>query len=111
MLFKHYHVDPILVGTKTQSRRLWKRPRVKVGGVYPIQTRLFARNSEAKGWIRVTELRKERLSTISMEDAKEEGGYSPMEFFEVWDGINKGKRGQDPIVTVVVFELARGPKA
>ena len=88
MLFRQVHVDKILDGTKTQTRRLWKRPHVVIGRVYPVQTKMFGKREEAKAWIRVTGVRQEMLAAISVEDALAEGGYTQSEFFQVFGKIN-----------------------
>jgi len=103
MLFKERHVGPIERGEKTQTRRVWKRCHVRVGGTYPVQLRMFAKNADALGWIRVLELRDERLGDLSREDAMAEGGYSQMEFYDVWAAIN-GRFDENATVTVVTFE-------
>src|SRR5690606_38575844 len=70
ILFKPEQVEPILVGRKTQTRRTWKRPRVKVGSVHQAKTtyhdKPFAR-------IKITGLRRQRLGDISTEDVHREG--------------------------------------
>lgn len=48
ILFREEHVAPILNGEKTQARRLWAKPRVRVGSVHKAYTRPpFARNGAA----------------------------------------------------------------
>jgi hypothetical protein len=90
-------------GTKTQTRRVWKRWHVRVGGVYAMRTRLFGHGSEPRGWIRVTERREEPLGQISAADARAEGRYTVDEFARVWERINGW---WDPYerVAVVTFE-------
>jgi hypothetical protein len=103
MLFKERHVGPIERGEKTQTRRVWKRCHVRVGGTYPVQLRMFAKNADALGWIRVTAIRKEALAMISPEDARAEGGYTTTEFLTLFENINRGVTGSRE-VHVVEFE-------
>ena len=107
LLFKPEHVEPILEGAKTQTRRTWKKPRVKVGGTYKAKTKLFSK--EYFALIRVTGLRKEKLGDITPEDARAEGGYTIEEFREVWRHIN-GEWDPEQEVWVVEFEVLREAK-
>ena len=65
MLFKPEHVQPILEGEKTQTRRAWKRWPVKVGGVYQCQTKLYD-NSSVFARIRVLRRWEEHLGNTSV---------------------------------------------
>jgi len=102
LLFKPEHVEPILRGIKTQTRRTWKKPRVKVGGIYKAKTKLFSK--EYFALIKVTGLRKERLGDITPEDAQAEGGYTVEEFKKVWQRII-GEWDPEQEVWVVEFEV------
>jgi len=42
MLFKPEHKEMILNGTKTATRRVWKKPMVKVGGIYKAKTKMLS---------------------------------------------------------------------
>jgi hypothetical protein len=103
VLFKERHVGPIERGEKTVTRRLWKRWHVRVGGIYPIQTRLFGPGSEPRGWVRVTDGGLERLGDITEASALAEGGYTTEEFRRVWTEIN-GAWDPTRVVHVVEFE-------
>jgi len=103
MLFKPEHVDVILSGKKTQTRRIWKRPRAKVGSIHRAKTVLFSRQYFAL--IRITEVRRERLGDISIEDIHREGYQTLAGFKAEWIRIN-GSWDPDAEVFVVSFELA-----
>lgn len=105
MLFKPRHIALIEGRVKTQTRRIWKRPAAKVGGIYPIKTKLFGQESAPVGWIRVLALRKEKLLEISHEDARAEGGYTRDEFLEIFSEIDNGRNWPytELHVTVVTF--------
>ena len=95
ILFNHNHVNPILRGQKTQTRRVWKRPRAKVGSVH------LAKLNYSKGYfakLLITRVRKEKLCQITAEDALKEGGYTLEEFIDIWTQIN-GKWDPDLEVT------------
>jgi len=102
LLFKPEHVDLILSGRKTQTRRVWKKSRAKVGVVHKAKTALFSPDHFAL--IRITGLRRERLGDITLEDVRREGYDTLEEFKAVWVRINKT---WDPEleVYVVSFEL------
>lgn len=82
MLFKQYLVEPILNGTKTETRRLWKRCPVKVGVTYKAKTN-FGKNS-AFATIMITYIRKERLGSIDDDGVRKEGCRSLDEFKQIW---------------------------
>jgi hypothetical protein len=45
MLFKQCHIEPILNGTKTATRRIWKKPMVKIGGYINVKRRCYLKNT------------------------------------------------------------------
>lgn len=104
ILFTPRHVEMIKAGRKTQTRRIWKRPRAKVGAVHLVKTELFSKEHHCK--IRILDVRRERLGDITEDDARAEGGYTVAEYIEIWREIN-GVWNQDQLVYVVTFEVVR----
>lgn len=102
ILFTPNHVEMIKAGEKTQTRRIWKRPRAKVGAVHLVKTELFSKEHHCK--IRILDVRLEPLGAVSEEDARAEGGYTVAEYIEVWREIN-GDFDPDQLVYVVDFEV------
>ena len=100
MMFTKGHLALIENGTKTQTRRAWVKPRVKVGKYYPIQVDY---RTKAKGYIRILNVRQERLSEITEWDAKAEGGYTVASYMGIWIEIN-GSWNPNQFVYVVDFE-------
>lgn len=110
LLFKPEHVPMILHGRKTQTRRLWKKPRVKVGALHLCYTRpAWLKENPGKPFARVkiTALRQEILAAISNEDVRREG-------YETWDEYTRvfslisGMTRADALLSapwVVDFEL------
>jgi len=106
MLFKEIHQQMILNGTKTATRRVWKRPMVKVGGIYKCKLKRLSKDFFAE--FKVTKLYKQKLGKMNDEDAKKEGYKDLKEYKEVWKRINK-KIGwdKDLIVYVIEFEVVK----
>ena len=102
MLFKKEHKDMILNGTKTATRRAWKRPMVKVGNIYQAKLKMLSKEYFAK--IKVIKLYKQRLRKMGLKDAKREGYPSLKEFFNVWYRIN-GLVNFSQEVYVIEFEV------
>ena len=102
MLFKPEHVEPILSGRMTQIRKLWDKPMAKVGSIHEAKTALFSKDYFAS--IIITDLRREKLGAITIEDAMREGYDDLVSYKEGWKKIN-GYWEPNSIVYVVSFEL------
>ena len=103
ILFTHEHVEMILAGQKTQTRRIWKKPRAVVGSVHQVKEKMFGpRLTE----IYIHAVHKEHLLDITGEDAYHEGGYSREEFLKKWFEINP-KSPSNPEIYAVTFELVQ----
>ncbi len=102
MLFKKEHKDMILNGTKTATRRAWKRPMVKVGNIYQAKLEMLSKEYFAK--IKVKELYEQELGAMTDEDAIKEGYEDVESFREIWIKIN-GWWNNDAIISVIEFEL------
>lgn len=110
LLFKHEHEAPILRGEKTETRRLWKRPRVRVGAIHRAYTRPayvkppgrpFAAIVIRDRWV-------EPLVAIDERGARAEGYASVADYFDAFCRINRLHAAFDlrTLVWVVRFELA-----
>jgi len=102
MLFKQEHKEMIINGTKTATRRNWKKPMVKVGGIYKCKTQMLSKDYFAK--IKVLKLYKQALYFMTNEDAIKEGYKDIDEFGKVWIDIN-GEWYAPLIVYVIEFEV------
>lgn len=112
MLFKKEHKEMILKGTKTATRRCWKKPMVKVGGIYKCKEKMLSKDYFAK--IIVTKLFKQRIGEMTLKDVKKEGYSSGIEFAEVFAKINKINKNNrlhgNKKVYVIEFELVKENK-
>ena len=104
MLFKPKHKEMILNGTKTATRRAWKKPMVKIGGIYKAKLQMLSKDYFTK--IKVTKLFKQQLIDMDFKDIKKEGYNSLEDFKEVWIKIN-GFWDTDTEVYVIEFEVIK----
>lgn len=108
ILFKHFHIFPILIGLKTQTRRTWKKARVKIGSTQQAKTEMLSKSYFAR--LRVLAIYQQRLGDMTDQDAWEEGGYTLEEYKKKFKEIY-GFWDENFIVWVVKFELIEGLKA
>ncbi len=106
MLFKPEHKELILTRHKTATRRVWKKPRVKVGGIYKCKLKMLSKDYFAK--IKVEALYKQALGEMDYVDALKEGYDSLDDFKKIWVEIN-GSWDDKLIVDVIEFELVEKP--
>ncbi len=85
LLFKTYHIPMIENGLKTETRRTWDQPRVKVGNIHQIKVKLFTK--ENQGEVRIDYLRQENLQDITEEGARREGGYTREQYLKLFREI------------------------
>jgi hypothetical protein len=107
MIFSPENIELIREGKKTETRRIWKKPHVKVGKTYQCRTSRYAKTPEDSPYIKITAMRKERLGEITPEAAKREGmdsGLKVFQFRELWVKLH-GLWDPDQEVYVVDFEV------
>lgn len=111
LLFKPEHVPLILNGTKTETRRTWLKPRVRVGSIQQAKTVMMSRDYFAK--LRILGVRRELFQSIDEAGARAEGGYTRdgyvRKFFEINPKVARlTSGGAIPFnVWVVTFELVK----
>ena len=104
LLFKPEHVQPILDGRKTQTRRLWPHgQRVKVGAIHQCRTRMLDAES-CFARIAIKQVQHEPLGWITNLDAWAEGYDDAAAYMEAFERIN-GAADPDQMVYVVSFDL------
>lgn len=101
ILFKPEHVEPILAGEKTQTRRLGKK-RWNEGAVHQCKTNLFG---DLFARVTIIQVRQERLGDISLEDLVREGHATGEDYKAVWERIYKTPWDDELLVWVVDFEV------
>ncbi|MCL4332960.1 MAG: ASCH domain-containing protein [Candidatus Thermoplasmatota archaeon] len=105
MIFTKEHIGMIRSGEKTVTRRIWKTPHVKVGGIYGIRSDRFKPVPEDAPRIRVTSVMVERLRDITVGDVKKEGYTSISKFMEIWGELHDGFWNPNQKVYRIEFEL------
>jgi hypothetical protein len=107
LLFKPRHQEPIITGTKTQTRRIWKKPHAKVGAIHLAKTKMISKEFFAK--LLITDVYTERLGDISLEDAIAEGYPDKNSYLFAFADINKqsvtDRDFLDQVLYVVKFEV------
>ena len=109
MFFTKENIELIRQGSKTETRRIWKKPHVKVGKTYQCRTSRYAKTPEDSPYIKITAMRKERLGEITPEAAKREGmdsGLKVFQFRELWVKLH-GLWDPDQEVYVIDFEVVK----
>ncbi len=104
MIFKPEHKKMILDGNKTATRRIWKKPMVKVGGVYKAKLKMLSTDYFAK--IKVKKLYKQRLCDMTDKDANKEGYDTVTAFKHIWIEINSSW-DDNCVVDVIEFEIIK----
>ena len=102
ILFKEEHINPILRGRKTQTRRVGNK-RWNVGAIHLAKKTMLSTDYFCK--IRILNVKQERLGDISLEDVNKEGYETIEEYISIWKWINKGVWDPELIVWVIDFEL------
>lgn len=102
MLFKPEHIEMIVAGTKTETRRMWKDlPRCHVESVHQVKRLIFTKDHF--GYIFIWRIQRDHLNDITEEGAKKEGGYTREEYLNLFHRIYP-KAGDNPEVWVVSFK-------
>ncbi|WP_292421215.1 ASCH domain-containing protein [Methanoregula sp.] len=102
LLFKPYHVWPIWMKEKTETRRLWKRQRAILGSRHQAQTKMYSNEYFAK--LDIIEIYQQPLGAMTEQDAKAEGGYTLAQYRHVLEEINGTPWDDKQVVFVVRFE-------
>ena len=102
ILFKPEHMEPIINGRKTQTRRLGKK-RWNVGAVHQCRTSRF---TDPFARVRILTVRRERLGDMRGEDIYREGyGDEPGDYKRAWEKIYRQPWDDDLEVWVVDFRM------
>jgi len=99
-IFKRKHLNLILKGTKTQTRRI-SRYRLKIGKAYAVRSKML---EPAQARIVITRAWRQQLRNLTPEEVRKEGFNSFTEFREAWIDIY-GNWNPDQIVAAYEFRL------
>ncbi|MCJ2513450.1 MAG: ASCH domain-containing protein [Candidatus Thermoplasmatota archaeon] len=99
MLFKDYHIEMIISGSKIETRRIWTKPHVKIGGIYPIQTKMFQKKNECK-LIKVNYIFKQKLKDVTNDQADKEGYSNLNEFKKAFKNITNSWNGDQEVYAI-----------
>lgn len=102
MIFTKHHISLIRVGRKTQTRR-FKRPRIKVGNTYSLNTQFYRK--ENLGRIKITDLRQKTLGNVTASDARKLGYLSKSTYLAALAEIHGKKLNLCRKVWVIEFEF------
>jgi hypothetical protein len=107
ILFREEHVEPILRGRKTQTRRNGEF-RWLTGSVHKCYTKPpYTRGgAEPFAKVRILNVRQQRLKEMTLADVKAEGYGCPEDYVAVFKDIY-GEWNGNMLVWVVDFELVR----
>ena len=99
-IFKRKHLNLILQGKKTQTRRI-SRYRLKIGKAYAVRSKML---EPAQARIVITRAWRQQLRDLAPEDVHKEGFTSFTKFRQAWIEIY-GTWNPDQIVTAYEFRL------
>jgi len=99
LLFRKIHLEKVLKGEKTQTRRVSK-PKVKPGSTY----RLRKGYNPISELIEIEEVFQQKLGEITPEDVLKEGFNSFEEFIQEWESIYE-EFEPDKKIWVIKFRL------
>ncbi len=97
--FSREHAEAIVKGTKTQTARKSKDPRLQIGAVVRAQVTHYSD-------LEITNVSRKKLGDFTDEDAEREGGYTLEEFKRVWENLH-GKWNPNESVYVIQFKFVR----
>ena len=104
ILFKPDSKEKILAGTKWQTRKLWSRPRAKVGSEHLIYLRPPMTGEKPFARILIQRVWQQALGEITAEEAQAEGFDSIEDFLESFRKIN-GRKIPRELGGVVVYAV------
>lgn len=106
MIFTEENIEKIRNGNKTVTRRLWKKPHVRVDGIYKLHSSRFSKTPDDAVTIRITSVSTERLGDIvdreMANEANREGCNTIPEFVAIWRELH-GEWNPDVIVYRIAF--------
>ena len=108
LIVNETHLHQIREGTKTQTRRLHKRP-LRAGDLVVLKRDWF-REWRPRTFIRVKESYRQRLGDVTEQDARLEGFDGLREFKEMWPVYTGTAWDDDLVVQVYEFFVEARPE-
>jgi len=105
VLFKRYHIYPMHIGLKTHTRRMWKKPHVKIGKWYPATHKMYYQPEDIVGEIYIEDIHKQSLGAMTELDAYNEGGYTLAGYKKTLTAITKHPWDNFAVPFVVRFRF------
>ena len=110
ILFQRWGIQAILEGRKTQTRRIADYRPCLVDDLLWVKSKLFQRKADTTLWLKVTDVRVERLQDITEADVLAEGCIDKEDFIQCWDKIYAKlwhPWDRNPFVWVITFKIER----
>jgi len=99
LLFQPEHIQMNIDGRKTETRRLWIKPRARVGSLHQQKTDFTKKHY---GYLAIEQVFQEPLLNITEEGANREGGYTREQYLTLWFKINPNSP-PNPLVFVIRY--------
>lgn len=105
LLFKPYHVWPIINKVKRHTRREWDKRRVLSGSMQQCKTQMITQKDDYFAMVYIEEVYKQPLGDMTEVDAQAEGGYTLAQYQGIWEAINRKPFNPAQEVFVVLMQL------
>jgi hypothetical protein len=105
LMFSETHLEQVVSGEKTQTRRRWDAPRVTPGKSYravrsDVSGSMFTKREDAPAYVLIEDVWEEPLGDITEEAAQKEGNYTREEFVAEWERIHGEWTPELPVYVV-----------
>ena len=104
ILFKSESKEKILAGKKSQTRKLWGRPRAKEGAEHLLYLRPPMTGERPFARALITRVWRQRLGEMGEEEARAEGHASVQSFLDAFQEIN-GRKIKGDVREVQVYAV------
>lgn len=108
MIFTEENIELIRQGKKTETRRIWKKPHVKIGKIYQCRVSRYQKTPDDSPEIKILSMHKEKLKDITLDAIQREGFEctDTVHFINLWIKLH-GEWNPDQEVWVIDFEVVK----